>query len=111
VAGALALSRIVASLLYDTSEESTKLSLDLSKLRGEEARLRVRSNFEFLQALNYTVVELYGIHEAIPNPASVKAATPSAPIEHHLIKATAILATVATLVKVLLIKWHDLFRG
>jgi hypothetical protein len=91
----------------------TQVTLDLSGLRSAEARLLVRANFDCLRGLGYHVVEQSA---ATPNRARTQnnnghvappVATPEPEVQ--LIKVAAMLATLATVAKILYEKWSDLF--
>lgn len=91
----------------------TQVTLDLSSLRSAEARLLVRESFDFLRTLGYHVVEQAAAaqfnrasaHNASPAPTPVKPHEP----EVQLIKVAAMLATLATVAKILYEKWRELF--
>ncbi|MBL8293514.1 MAG: hypothetical protein JNN08_16830 [Bryobacterales bacterium] len=91
----------------------TQVTPDLRGLRGTEARLLVRESFDFLRSLGYHVVEQAG---SVPNnraeaQSNGHAASPAGQKEPEvqLLKVAAMLATLATVAKILYEKWSDLF--
>lgn len=85
-------------------------------MRGAEARLLVRGSLDFLRSLGYDVVEQF----VVPTSSRPVAKNGQGPppfgkkgrqhgLEVRLLKGAALLATLATVAKILFDKWRDLF--